>query len=375
MGTYPSFTFTPSDSGIIIWAAGKIWHVPLATRSSGEKVAGGTPTVIPFTAHIEKKLAETRRSETDILKLETGAAQQAHAFRDLKVDETGGRVVFATHGKTYFLDLKDDQPTLLPSLIPESPYYAPSFVHGIDDFVLHARWNDVNFTTFEIANIAAGSSYELVGMPLGRYLAPTLCECPGKGRKLAFVKTAGDYMTGSLVATAKPGIYIASLTLPSTDSPDTIPVSNLTFVPSDVDPASILSIKFIEKNAKLLVQQTNKAFVIDLTAGPNELGDYKQHTLAEGRMAAELAVTTTPATGGNSSVVAGNVAFVDLMQVYVDQAPKEGEKLWAKPGNSTKGIARVSLDGGHDIAWSGDGKTVFWFLGTQFRQPSIPDPF
>ncbi|KAK0458560.1 uncharacterized protein EV420DRAFT_364695 [Desarmillaria tabescens] len=34
-----------------------------------------------------------------------------------------------------------------------------------------------------------------------------------------------------------------------------------------------------------------------------------------------------------------------------------------KPGNATDGLVRLSLDGGHDVTWSEDGKKIFWFLG------------
>ena len=63
IGTYPSFAFTPSDDGIIIWADGKIYIVYLTANSRGEKVAAGDPAMIGFTAHIEKRLAETLADE------------------------------------------------------------------------------------------------------------------------------------------------------------------------------------------------------------------------------------------------------------------------------------------------------------------------
>ena len=61
MGTYPSFSFTPEDDAVIIWAAGQIYYVPLSKHAQGEHVVAGEPQAIPFTAHIEKRLAETRQ--------------------------------------------------------------------------------------------------------------------------------------------------------------------------------------------------------------------------------------------------------------------------------------------------------------------------
>ncbi|EEB86734.1 hypothetical protein MPER_16201, partial [Moniliophthora perniciosa FA553] len=39
------------------------------------------------------------------------------------------------------------------------------------------------------------------------------------------------------------------------------------------------------------------------------------------------------------------------------------DTLWAKPRNSTKGLARLSVHGGHSIIWSRDFKKLFWLLG------------
>ena len=36
--------------------------------------------------------------------------------------------------------------------------------------------------------------------------------------------------------------------------------------------------------------------------------------------------------------------------------------VWDKPAKSRKGLVCWSVDGGHSIAWSGDGTTLFWPL-------------
>ena len=37
--------------------------------------------------------------------------------------------------------------------------------------------------------------------------------------------------------------------------------------------------------------------------------------------------------------------------------------IWSKPGNATRHLVRLSLDGGHDVIWSADGTRLSWFLG------------
>lgn len=362
MGTYPSFAFTPNDDAIVIWAAGKLWHVPLSVDSSGEKVLGGEPQIIPFTAHVEKRLAETRTSTTDLNTLETADTQRLHAFIELAVDDLGSRVAFQGAGVLYYLDFDPSlssvkaAPQSIPVVLPSAAYYSPSFVPGTSDLLVHARWSDTNFTTLELADISSGIAYELSGLPQGRYKNPILCGCPGNSRKIAFVKVASDYLSGSIIATANPGLYIGDIALPESvmNSGSSIPVENVHHIQSEISVNDRTNLKFLEGSKKLLVQQSSRAFVIDLGSGPNEFGDYNYTTIAQGRFTTELGVPPQQDT----------VAFVDSFNVFVTKLENAGDQLlWSKPGNATKGIARVSLDGGHDIQWDAAGKRLFWFLG------------
>jgi hypothetical protein len=371
MGTYPSFAFTPSDDAVIIWAAGQIYSVPLSTNERGEKIASSTaPSPIRFTAHIEKKLAETLRGGVDVLKMETQDTQRVRALKELRVDDHGEKAVFQAAGVTYLQKVGKHDPTKVP-VLHESAYYSPSFVHGADNLVIHVRWSDTNFSSFEIANVHSGVAHEIVGVPLGRFFSTVLCECNGSKRQIAFVKSGGDYMTGDIIATAGAGLYIGDVTLPSVHAKAStkIKIHNLRFVPSEIDSDDRVNMRFLEKNKKLLVQQSSRAFVIDLGAGPNEFGKYPHHTLASGKVSKELVVSPQ---SGNTKV--DSIAFVDVFHVYFAPGAQvaDGEEVWSKPGNATKGLARLSLDGGHDVTFSRDGKKVFWFLGTIFISIIFP---
>ncbi|KAJ3543125.1 hypothetical protein NMY22_g3250 [Coprinellus aureogranulatus] len=378
MGTYPSFAFTPSDDAIIIWAAGQIHKVPLTTNAQGEKVASlsESPYPVPFKAHIVKRLAQTLRGgATDLRKLEQRESERVRAFRGLRVDHRGEKVVFTAAGVTYLHDVYERDTLPVPVSDPSAPYYSPTFVAGYDDLVLHAKWDDTNLTSFEIADVAEGKYSKVEGLPMGRYFSPVICECKGWRRQMAFVKSAGDGLSGNIVATANPGIYVGDIDLkgvldgirggrhrPALGS--TVSVSNLTFIPSEVntnDPN--LNIRFLEGNKKLLVRQSRRNFIIDLSAGLDTFGKYSHTTLAEGKISQELAVSVHKKPNG--SLAAERIAFVDAFQIYLAHGDlvKEGEAVWSKPGNATEELARVSVDGGHDLAWSGDGKKLFWLLG------------
>ncbi|KAG5642728.1 hypothetical protein DXG03_002273 [Asterophora parasitica] len=367
MGTYPSFAFTPSDNAVIIWAAGQIHRVPLTTNERNEKIAASSaPSPIRFTAHIEKRLADTRSDELDLTKLETQETQRVRAFKELRVDAHGERVVFQAAGVTYVQKVGAKAPTAVPVAHASSPYYSPTFVHGADNLVLHAHWSDTYFTSFELADLTSGVAHELTRLPLGRYFSPVLCECEGRRRQIAFLKSGGDLLTGDILATAHTGLYLGDLTLPEEEDLQAreIAVTNVRFVKTEINVDERAHLRFLEKNRKLLVQQADRAFVIDLAAGPDALGRYTHTTIAKGRMSAELAVAVAPGESKDKGYVAESVAFVDFFHVYFAPGDKvgEGEKVWSKPGNATKGLARLSLDGGHDVTFTRDGEKLFWFL-------------
>jgi hypothetical protein len=385
MGTYPSFAFTPSDDAVIIWAAGQIYKVPITTNEHGEKVGSSeaAPHPIPFKANIVKHLAETLRGgATDLRKLEQRERERVRAFRGLRIDERGEKVVFTAAGVTYLHDVYERDTLPVPVSDSSGPYYSPTFVSGHDDLVLHARWDDTNLTSFEFADIKGAKFSKVEGLPLGRYLSPVLCECRGTHRQIAFVKLAGDALSGDIVATARPGIYIGYVNLGEDVAggghkgerrrlslAPTIAISDMKFIPTEVDTNDPrLSIRFLDGNTKLLVQLSARNFAIDLGAGPDKFGNYPHATLAEGKVSQELAISVRP-----GSLAADRIAFVDAFQIYLapGSAVKKGEAVWSKPGNATTELARVSVDGGHDLAWSGDGKKLFWFLGMPAFCPAM----
>ncbi|CAA7266376.1 unnamed protein product [Cyclocybe aegerita] len=371
MGTYPSFAFSPDDSAVIIWAAGQIYSVPLTVNTKGERVAAADPPrPIRFTAHIETRLAETRRGGVDLVAYETKDTQKVTAFKGLRVDDTGKKAVFEAGGLSYWQGVGKKGPaTKVPVTDDGAPYFSPSFVHGEDDIVIHVRWSDTTYSQFELANITSGQAYKVAGAPLGRYFSPVLSETPGRKRKIAYVKSGGEYLSGDILATANPGLYVGDITLPS-DKDEELKVSNIRFVPSEIDIGGRVNLRFVGNDKTLLVQQSGRAFIIDLEGETDIAGKPPHSTVASGRMSSELVVAPELRNG---NVSADNIAFVDFFHVYLAPGDrvKEGESVWSRPANATEGLVRLSQDGGHDITWSGDGKKLFWFLGPYLRSLEI----
>jgi hypothetical protein len=366
MGTYPSFAFTPSDDAIIVWAAGQIYMVPLSSNSDGERIGAPTsPSLIQFKAHIEKKLAETLNHEFDVLTKEANdKTQRVYAFKDLSVDQEGRRAVFQAAGKNYLQNIGEKTSTQIPVTQELLAYYSPTFIQGADHFVLQASWSNDRFSSFELADLSSGVAHELVGIPRGRYFSPIICECSSNRRMIAFVKTGGDRLTGNVLATSNTGLWIGELTLPNKgeNSSQRIEVHNARPIRTEINVNDgKLKMRFVEGSKRLLVQQARRVFIIDLGAGPDELGNYRHVDMAIGKTSMETASTLDIK---ESRVT--NLAFLDFHQVYLAPGSKDinnGEAVWSKPGNATAGLVRVSIDGGHSMTFTRDGKKLFYFFG------------
>ncbi|KIJ44168.1 hypothetical protein M422DRAFT_67773 [Sphaerobolus stellatus SS14] len=380
MGTYPTFAFTPNDDAVIIWAAGKIWSIPLTKDSRGEKVLAGEPKIVPFKAKIEKRLAETWRPSTDLRQVELAEKQRVHAFKELSADSAGKHVVFQAAGVTFVQEVDSSSNAIrVPVLDPTATYYSPSFIPNTSQSVVHAKWSETNFTSLELADLETKTVYPITGLPIGRYILPTVSGGGSLNRKLAFVRLGGDLLTGDILETRGTGIYVGDISLPQSDAENdssSIAIQNVQQIPSDValwDVAS-LRLRFTRGSDVLLVQQHGRDFVIDLASGPNEFGQFAQEILVTAKTASEVAISPVLSSDPfkNSQSAVQHVAFVDFLQVFhVSGNNLDGKPLRSKPGDSTPGVQKVSLDGGHDLAWSGDGKRLFWFLGPYLHYVNV----
>ncbi|KAI6117523.1 hypothetical protein EDD16DRAFT_1481316 [Pisolithus croceorrhizus] len=354
MGTYPSFAFSPSDDAILIWAAGQIYHVPLSKNTVGERVAGAEPRPVRFHAQIEIKVADTLRAKTDVRDLEE-ENQRLHAFTHLSLDNSGKKALFQASGVTYLQVIGSSVPAeRVPVAHPKAAYYSPSFVGGDGALVIHARWSDTFFSRFEIADLNSGTVYELTNLPMGRYFSPVVSGGDTARRTIAFIKLGGGVLTGDVVATTHTGIWVGEITLPTEGSSSpVIEVEGARKISTTIDPSDDkLKISFIS-SSKLLVQESDRVFTVDLSEDADEWGRYVEEELAEGYSTDELAF----------SHASQGAAFVNFLHVYYAPNVNTSTALWSKPGKAPTGLTRLSLDGGHDVVFSGDGTVIGWLLG------------
>lgn len=172
------------------------------------------------------------------------------------MDDTGDKAVFQEIGVTYLQKLGREGPTKVPVLHGGNvPYYSPSLVPGEEGMVLHTRWSDTNFISVELANVESEVVHELDGLPLGRYFSPILSGVNSFERRISFVKMGRNLLTGDVVATAFPGLYIGNIAFPPRhgQKPQKIPTRNLRFVPSEIVSDDRLTLSFVKNSNKYYV--------------------------------------------------------------------------------------------------------------------------
>ncbi|KAL4964230.1 uncharacterized protein BDV14DRAFT_201007 [Aspergillus stella-maris] len=342
MGAYPNYGWTRNDGAIMVWAQGKIWRVDVGLNELGERVGSGKPAILSFEARIELALGETRYPERNITDSELAEHRQVRAFRGLRSDLTGKRVVFEAAGDNILADVGTGtvQGILKPDL--QVSCYAPSFVQN-SDYILQACWSDRNLTSFVLADVKDGNStLEIEGLPRGRYLSPV-----SDGRVIAYVRTGKDYMFGDVEETLGEGIWIAGIELPDS--------SGFTLT------ARVSSVRRLEgltssAETKLTLAEDGALVIED----PMSIARYNIHTgelkdIAKGRTSVEM--TASPASNGA-------IALRDFQHIWLTRSEPPAA-IWSKPDDAQtpSNLIRLTDAGGHDVTFSGDGKRVFWLLG------------
>ncbi|KAI6151128.1 hypothetical protein BKA82DRAFT_597828 [Pisolithus tinctorius] len=184
---------------------------------------------------------------------------------------------------------------------------------------------------------------------MGRYFSPVLFRGDTAQLTIAFIDTGGDILTGNGVATPHTGILAREITLPTeSNSSSVIEVTGARKISTAIDLSDEkLKLSFVSPS-KLLVQESDRVFTVDLAQGADEWGRYVEEELAKGYSTDELAFSHT----------SQGAAFVDFLHVYYAPNVNASTALWSKSGKASLGLTRLSLDGGHGDVFSGDRTVI-----------------
>lgn len=350
MGAYPNYGWTANDTAIVIWSQGQIWLVPVEFDARGERARSHPPRTVSFQADIVMSLGRTRYSENDIHANELSASLEVRSLRSLRSDHLGQMVTFEAAGDNFIMSMDTNEVEPLPKAQASTSCYAPSFVHGTQ-FILQACWDARELTSIWLTEPASGIIQLVKGIPRGRYVSPV-----SDGDWIAFIRTGKDYMFGDVEETFGEGVWIGKLSVSSAN------VSELAHITTvRVGQESKLEIKSVNGRATLIVQDSNSVIHHDIKAGA-------QRTITTGKTSVEMIASV----GGSRTIV----LFRDFQQIWLS-ANSSGEQfeIWSKPGdiNTPTNLFRLSQHGGHDVAISGDAKTVFWLFGPTLYYANITE--
>ncbi|KAL4900089.1 hypothetical protein BDW74DRAFT_183045 [Aspergillus multicolor] len=356
MGAYPNYGWTANDKAIIMWAQGQIWKVPLGFNDLGARVRVGNPVKLPFEAKIDLALGETRYSETKITEGELSRHRPIRAFKNLRSDFAGKRVVFEAAGDNYVADVESGAVRAVPKPNKRISCYAPSFIRGenLEHYALQACWVDSrNLTAFVLAGLGDDTVVEVQGLPRGRYLSPV-----SDGRFIAYVRTGRDYMFGDVEETFGEGVWVGEMSLPS-GSGNSILLSSLRRL--DGIPSSAETKLTLVADGVLGIENPQSITTYNILTGDIT-------TLARGKTSVEMSASPS---------AHGTIAFRDFQQVWLTPSSNalQAAAIWSKPGDSSTpdNLIRLSDVGGHDVTFSGDGRRVFWLLGPNLNHASVEE--
>ncbi|KXN73654.1 tricorn protease N-terminal domain-containing protein [Conidiobolus coronatus NRRL 28638] len=334
-GAYPRFSWLPDNSAIIIWAQGKIHRVPL--DKSPVKV-------IPFKANVKLNIAPTVKHQQSLIEASEEKTFNNKAIQFFDISKDGTKAVYIVTGQTYVKDLKSGKSTLLKLSDSEDNRHAVSFHPNDSNIIIQSRWSDSKLSLIEVVDLKKEKIVSTFKLPRGHYNYPSISN---DGKKVAFTKSSGDEIAGTVLAQAKLGVWVAELN----EKFELVKDSAELVIPGETAGA-----KFTKDDKQLRIVGYTDPYVFDLESGEaTTLGNIKDNA---------------------SDVTLSNdakwVTYPQYRQVYVAPATAN-TTYWSKPGSAPEGLIRLSKDGGQTTVIGGpDGQTAYYLQANNLFEAHIP---
>jgi imidazolonepropionase-like amidohydrolase/Tol biopolymer transport system component len=317
-GVYPGFSWTSDGKNIVIWAKGRFWSVD---------VASGTPTQIPFHAHVTQIVAKAIRFPQTV-------GSPTFSVKDIRWPQAtpaGNELVFQALGYLYRKPLPSGVATRITSQTDHYEF-APALSPDGKNIVF-VTWNDTSGGTIRIVALDGRNERVLVSRP-GHYVTARFSP---DGNSVVYRRGDGDGFRGRLWE-EDPGIYVIGAV--GKGSPQ--------FVTREGEKPRF---SIDGKRIYLISREGEKAALVSVDL----LGsDRRVHAVSQRAGDFEL------------SPDENWLAFEELWQTYVTPFPHANLPLEVGPEMTNLPVKRLSTEGGTYLSWSPDGKIVSWSLGPEF---------
>jgi len=306
-GTYPALSWTPDSSGIVAWAEGKLWNVPL----------DGEPSQIAFHVEDSREIRTAVRHNVDVSPDEF----TVRAIRGSRVSPDGTKVVFEALGKLWVRAIPNGEPRRLTkdeNVLELDPSWSPD---GRE--IVYATWNDETLGEIRRVKARGGKGKAIMKAP-GHYRRPTLAA----DGTLAWERLAGGYLRDARWSNDT-GVWVRQ------------PGEEAERITGGHHPQLV--------NGELYVQRGWEPITLQRV----DLHTRKEHQVASSEMGVNIVV----------SPEGDQLLFQEHYNAYLVDLPRTGASLSLSPDMKAVKATKVSKDAGNDPQFAAGH--VWWTLGPE----------
>lgn len=333
-GVYPHLAFLPDSSGLVYWAAGKIWRLDLRAALAAQAAGKPVPrTEIPFHVQDRRRVHEALRTP---VALGTGHFD-VRAVRWAAEAPDGSAIVFEALGQLWLQPKGGARKRL--GTPADALAFMPSWARDSASIV-YATWNDATGGSVRRIEVAKGRDSVVVATP-GHHLEPALSP---DGRAIVWRRGEGGWLR-SRRWSVDTGIWVA---------------------PVGGGPASLVtrdgeSPHFGPEPDRIYLQRRGKEAALELWSVA--LGGHDERALVRIAMGQDLRMAPD----------GGHVAWREGYHVHVAPWTAVARTIELAADSKAVPVRRVSTDGGEFLSFA-SAKKLQWSLGPELLavDPAAP---
>ena len=325
-GLYPTFSWTPDDSAIVIWSGGKLRKVDVKAKAAVE---------IPFRVKDTRAITEAVRFPIEV----APPSVVVKNLRFVEVSPAGDKVLYQALGRLWIRDLPQGTARRLTSQADHWELY-PSFSRDGRN-VVYTTWDDEKLSTIRVVPASGGEGRAVVSDP-GHYVEPVFSP---DGSTIVYRKSGGGFLRSPLYS-SNAGLY----KVPAAGGASTLVTKRAVRPHFGASSDRVFFQKF-EGDTRSL-----SSIGLD---GRDERAHFSSKDATEFKVSPD-----------------GKwVAFREGFKAFVGAFAMSGQKIDIGPKTSAFPVAQVSKEAGEYLHWSGDSSKVHWSLGPELFERSVKDSF
>jgi imidazolonepropionase-like amidohydrolase/Tol biopolymer transport system component len=325
-GVYPGIGWTPDSRSIVLWAAGKIHRLDVASRKAAQ---------IPFHVRADKKVFQALRFPVEV----APKTFDTKMLRWATVSPKGDRVVYQALGHLWARDLPDGKPRRLTRQDDHFEFY-PSFSRD-GRSIVYSTWDDDKMSTIRVVASGGGEGRVVVDKP-GHYAEPVFTP---DGKQIVFNRIEGGFLR-TPAWSRETGIY-------------RVPVGG-------GEPELVTD----SGSSPHFGAASDRVFLFRFAEG-------KRHLASIGLDGTEerTHLTSENATEFQVSPDGRWVAFAERFHAYVLPFVATGKAVDVGPKAGALPLRKVTRDAGEYLHWSGDSRKLHWSLGPELYTLELKNAF